>query len=227
MRSSFGGDEEESEVEQQHPIFEDIEYGDLESVQQYVLADAGVMEQRESSTSSFSRKTPLMHAIYLNWTAIAHWLLTNRGEHDLETTDDHGATAQHWAARYGRLKAMRALVAAGANPAALTTGGTTPLMEASVHGRTDIVALLLQLPPVKASIDAIAEDYQTALSWASSHGRQTVVQLLLDAGADPTIPAGRFSPLRLAVTHDHHAIAALLRRAIRAWYIHCIFAGIP
>jgi hypothetical protein len=36
------------------------------------------------------------------------------------------------------------------------------------------------------------------------------VQLLLDAGADPTIPAGEDSPLNQAVSQGHHdAIAAL------------------
>lgn len=40
------------------------------------------------------------------------------------------------------------------------------------------------------------------------------MQLLLDAGADPTIPAGDKSPLNHALNGGHLEIAALLRRSI-------------
>ena len=40
------------------------------------------------------------------------------------------------------------------------------------------------------------------------------MQLLLDAGADPTFPAGAESPLNQAITRNHPAIAALLRPII-------------
>lgn len=40
------------------------------------------------------------------------------------------------------------------------------------------------------------------------------MQLFLDAGADPTIPAGHESPLNQALSDNHQAIAVLLRRVI-------------
>jgi hypothetical protein len=133
------------------------------------------------------------------------------------------------ASEFGPQRVVEALVAERANPVALTRNGYTPLMKASGSGHTDIVAFLLRLPPVRASIDAITRcryGYKfTALSLASSMGHQPVVQLLLDAGADPTIPAGSIipggsipagsmTPLYLARHNKHHAVVALLHKAI-------------
>jgi ankyrin repeat protein len=215
-----------------HPIFDDIKGGNLEAVQERVLADAAVLEQRRIG----DRWTPLMAAIALKKPAIALWLIQHRGQHSLETADGGGWTALHYASTHGPLAVVQALVAAGANPAALTARGSTPsiyasstganpaalgglgwtpLMCASARGFTDIVVCLLQLPAVKASIDHIHQDSQcTALSYASRFGHQPTVQLLLDAGADPTIPAGPRSPLRQALDYNHHAIAALLSHTI-------------
>lgn len=87
-------------------------------------------------------------------------------------------------------------------------------MRASVNRRTDIVAFLLQLPTVKASIDHANPYYGTALSAASRMGHRPIVQLVLDTGADPTFPAGAGSPSNQALKNSRHAVAALLRKAI-------------
>jgi hypothetical protein len=78
----------------------------------------------------------------------------------------------------------------------------------------DIVAFLLKQSAVKATIDATEGASIRALSSASHHGHQAVVQLLLDAGANPTIPAGDGSPLNRALVWGHTGTAALLRRSI-------------
>jgi ankyrin repeat protein len=200
-----------AEAQLPHPIFIYI-VSDLllATAQQLVLADAGVLEERWSDR----RVTPLMAAIFHKKKPTAISFIQHRGQHDLETADNSGWTALHWASARGPLEVVQALVAAGANPAALTGTGSTPLIHASSSGRTDIVAYLLQQPAVKARIDHINQHPDTALSRASRNGRQPIVQLLLDAGADPTLPAGQKSPLRQAFSNNHEDVAALLRKAI-------------
>jgi ankyrin repeat protein len=197
------------------PIFFAIGRGDLEAVKQLVRADAAVLEgyNRWGDDAEF-RLTPLMYAITVKKPAIALWLIQHRGQHNLETADASSYTALHHASESGPLNVVQALVAAGANTVALDEDGATPLISATVGRRTDIVAFLLRLPPVKASINTIDRYKWTALSIASSHGDEATVQRLLDAGADPTIPAGTDSPFNQAVSRGHDAVALLLRRAI-------------
>lgn len=179
---------------EKHPIFNDIQCGNLEEVQQRVLADPErrVLDKHEYCSG---RKTPLMCVIEECEPTIALWLIENRGRHDLETRDRHGWTALHYACGYPgcSLPVVQALVKAGANPAVLDQDGWTPLMVAAKYKHPDIVAFLLQQPAAKATINAIG-DKETALSLACSH--EAVVQLLIDAGADPSIPAGERSPLK-------------------------------
>jgi len=184
-------------LQQQHPTFDDINDGILEEVQRRVRADAAVLEEREEEWG----ETPLIYAIWERKPAIALWLIEHRGQHDLETANTNGETALHWASRTGLLSVVEALVGAGANPAVLDGIGWTPLIWAALPNYANVVAFLLQQPAVKATIDAVTRHYPcTALSIASHQGHPDIVQLLLDAGADPTIPAGPKSPLNLAIS---------------------------
>ena len=194
-----------------HPIFAEIQHGDFSAVQQYVLADEAVLEEREYKTS----RTPLMAAIVWGRLSIAHWLLKHRGQHDLEAACQCGWTALLFAAYHGHLPLVQKLVAANANPAVLTSMGWTPLVGAILTQNVDMVVFLLRLPAVRASINVVSNGHWTALSLASLHGRERIVRLLLDAGADPTLPADRSrSPLAEALGRKHLAIAALLRHVI-------------
>ena len=205
-------------------------------VKQYILLNPWVLDKRTYGV----RMTPLMYIISMKKPTLALWVIERRGQHDLNTQDNEGLAAMHYACQYGLLAVVQALVAAGADPAILGEGpcipsdddmaqalvgdggdpraqsadGVTPLMYASANGHPDIVTYLLQLPAVKAGIDAMSLDNETALSLASLEGHTSTVQLLLGAGADPTIPAGDKSPLNLATRRGHVATAALLRRAL-------------
>ncbi len=200
-----------AQQQQRHPIFGDIVDGNLEEVQRRVRADAAVLEEREEEL----RMTPLIWAIFRQQLAIALWLIEHRGQHDLESRERGGQTAFHWACWRGPLSVMKALVGAGANPTALDRDGWTPLMRAAAYDHANIAAFLLQQPVVKATIDVITSDRMwTSLSSTSCDGHLDIVQLLLDAGADPTIPAGQLSPLNSATEYGHQDVAALLRTAI-------------
>ena len=116
--------------------------------------------------------------------------------------------------RHGPLSIVQALVTAGLSPVSADTHQTTPLTRASWNHQRNIVVYLLQLPAVQPTIDRINNENHTALSYASFRDRTSIVQLLLDAGADPTIPAGQDSPLNRAHNNGNNHTAALLRIAI-------------
>lgn len=96
-------------------------------------------------------------------------------------------------------------MAAGANLSIESTVYGTPLMYASHNGNAEIVAYLLGIPAVHVTINTISGSY-TALSSACVHGHTSIVELLLDAGANPFIPAGYFSPMDTAIRKGHKEI---------------------
>ena len=197
-----------------HPIFGNIDDGNLEEVQRHVQADAAVLEER----GRLWEMTPLLYAICKKQPAIALWLIEHRGQHDLDTGDTNGTAALQWASGRGLLSVVQALVGAGANLVAPEPEEWTPLAYAACNNHASTVDFLLQQPAVKATIDIIDSDDDgfsyTALSRASCDGYLSIVQLLLDAGADITIPAGQYSPLNEATHQGHHDVAALLRTAL-------------
>ena len=180
-------------------------------MKQHVLADPTVLEEFENG---ILHMTPLIHAIFEQKLAIAHWLIDHRGQHDVDTRGGLEMTALLWACFRGPLSIVQALVASGADPSATDAILFTPLIKASYSNHPDIVTYLLQLPGVRATVDAVNYHGLSALCFASSEGSSSCVQLLLDAGADPTIPAGDKSPLNCVIREGHTAIAALLRHTI-------------
>ena len=191
----------------EHPILGDIDRGDLEAVKAHVLADLAVLEQRGLGAM---RWTPLMKAIFYRRNDIALWLIEHRGQHDLEARDRMGDAALHMAIRSSRLDVVHALVAAGADPGALSAHNNTPLWVAAEVGRADALAFLLQLPGVEAYINAKNGYALTALTQAAEWGQEACVKLLLDAGTDPNIFSGFCSPLKGAICRRHAAVVALL-----------------
>jgi hypothetical protein len=141
-----------------------------------------------------------------------------RSEHALPG----GETALMTAARTGRLDAVRALLARGADVHAKDPRrGQTALMWAAAEGNVDVVdALLAAGADWKARLDS----GYTAFLFAVREGRAGVVRTLLKAGADvnDSIPLTRkvsqphgapragTSALHLAVGNAHFELAAAL-----------------
>jgi ankyrin repeat protein len=143
---------------------------------------------------------------------------------DPNTTLPGGETALMTAARTGRMEAVNALLARGADiHAKEKKQGQTALMWAAAEGHAEVVAAL-----VKAGADfqtRVSSGF-TPLLFAVREGRLGVVKALLKAGADPNEtmqpnaaaglhlgyrgPRGGTSALALAVTNAHFEVAAHL-----------------
>lgn len=137
----------------------------------------------------------------------------------------------HDAARRGDVKALRELIANGADVNQATKDGPTALMLASMEGHIGAVGVLLQ---TKAKVNAKARaelDYSekltvrefgrgktrvTAIHLACMYGHEDVVSLLQEFKADPWISNSYLDDgLMLAVRNGHSRIVrALLRQAI-------------
>ena len=87
----------------------------------------------------------------------------------------------YWAARYGNMPAVRALLKSGVDVNTDLFGGFTPLHCASRHGHTPVVKALIE-----AGADVDKEAYRgfTSLHHAAVTGHAPVITELIKAGAD-------------------------------------------
>ena len=99
----------------------------------------------------------------------------------IDRRDSHGRTALHVAAFAGNHDAMRALVAAGANPNALESDAYDIVTIAAVANDPETLRLALQLG---CRADNVTSRYQgTALIAAAHLGHVEIVETLIAAGA--------------------------------------------
>jgi ankyrin repeat protein len=122
-----------------------------------------------------------------------------------------GFTALHFAAFLGTEACARALLDAGADPAARATGtmDVQPLHSAAAARNVGVARLLLA---AGAPVDATQTGAFTALHEAANNGDEPFVDLLLAAGADPgrTTDGGQTAS-DLASASGHPDLAARLR----------------
>ncbi len=123
---------------------------------------------------------------------------------DVRVLDWFEWSALHWAAGADEaLEKVDALLAAGADAAAVTKRGLTPLMMAASNGRAGVVRRLIEKG---VELDAVDDHGNTALHGAVYWSRAEVVELLLDAEAQPDLentwghtPRGLAHEIRAAV----------------------------
>jgi ankyrin repeat protein len=140
---------------------------------------------------------------------------------------DGGATPVYMAAWKGHADVLALLLEANADPSAATTDtGTTPVYMAAWKGHADVLALLLEANANPSAAETNSFGY-TPLIVAAQQGKSLeVVRALLDAGADPRqasrdghwtswlVPG--WTPLTMAETNGHTAIATLLTQYLKA-----------
>ena len=101
----------------------------------------------------------------------------------VESKDDQGKTALHWAASAGRKDIVLALLGTGANKDAKDDQGCTPLHEAAKEDKPEVVSLLA----AKGADRNVSDDRGwTAMHHAAWFGYNDVVELLLTKGAMPS-----------------------------------------
>jgi hypothetical protein len=126
----------------------------------------------------------------------------------VNTTDDAGFTALHWAGIRGHWRIFSELLDAGAPVNAIGGDGGTPLHWTCHHDRADMVARLLD-----AGADLTVHNRwgRTPLHVAARRGCSAVAALLLERGADPNAATHEgWTPLHVASRSGHHALAASL-----------------
>ena len=118
--------------------------------------------------------------------------------------------------------ALQKLIRAGVKVNTLKHAyGRTPLHIASMHGKVEIVRLLLKYEP---DVNIIDKRKNTPLLLATQNGHIEVVRLLLDANANPNIQNYRgFSPLFEATMKGFDTIIRMKSLEFDLFDAHTIF----
>ncbi|MBI4543408.1 MAG: ankyrin repeat domain-containing protein [Gemmatimonadetes bacterium] len=128
-----------------------------------------------------------------------------------------GATPLHLAALAGNRVAVESLLQARAEPNARDDLGAKPLHYAARAGARGVVEVLLSRG---ANVRAATDGGVAAIHEAARHGHRSVVEALLAAGAPAAVADFQGNtPLSLARTGRHDAVAALLMSVLPAWAV--------
>jgi len=209
-------------------IFDAILAGDLEAVRRLVLENPAVLNARNDAGDS-----PLLFAAYRGQPAIVALLL--EGEvplslHEASATgrvdnifrhlqrdpalagawSHDGWTPLHLAAFFGHADAVRVLLDAGADHAAVSRNdlGVTPLHAALAGNRLDAAGVLIERG---ADVNAPQAAGLTPLHYAARNNLEETARLLLARGARRDARSGDGkTPADLARDNGHTALAATL-----------------
>jgi ankyrin repeat protein len=154
----------------------------------------------------------------LGMTNHVKWMLrTNRKL--ARSTTPYKETPLHWAACNGHLAVAKVLLSHGANVSPLDNRDNTPLDNAFIYDRNEMVRLLLTNGAKVNRKDSLG---RTPLYWAIEHKRLEMARILLAAGADVnTLETGgsrqngawgpsRQTPLHIAAARGNIPMIALL-----------------
>ena len=106
------------------------------------------------------------------------------GEGDLDATDADGNTALHWAAAFGYVDVIAALLERGAEIDATNGWGRTPLLMAAAAGHGEATIALVDAG-ADPNVFGRGEFEYSPLHAAAARGQVDVMKALLGAGAGP------------------------------------------
>lgn len=139
--------------------------------------------------------------------------LLRRHPHLLHARRSLGETALHFLAVEGYAESVRFLALVGANVNVQNEFGDTPLIDAALLGREDVVKTLLAF---NADVNATSVTKGAALQCAISSGNPAVVDALLQAGANPSyrneLGETVFSSLPKSNPSQRQAILAVFKK---------------
>ena len=138
--------------------------------------------------SDFKQRTPLMSAAYKGKINVVKNLLQiDTVKENINNQDINGNTALIFTVKRGYEDILDLLLQTRADPDLSNFRESTPLMEAVIRGKTNIVKRLVQIKTVRNNINATDKDGNTALSLANERGYKQIASLLLEAGAIPPV----------------------------------------
>src|SRR3954452_13768061 len=115
-----------------------------------------------------------------------------------------------FAAEFGKIARVRALLDAGTPVEEPDDSGTTPLYAASVSGHADVVSALLEAGADPNRI-SLGDSDGLPLCAAACWGHHETVGVLLEGGADPNLTeSGDWTPLLWAAVGGHTSTVILL-----------------
>ncbi|KAG2488938.1 hypothetical protein HYH03_012559 [Edaphochlamys debaryana] len=167
--------------------------------------------QRRNVPFPGQRPRALVSAILAGEDEIAELMLRHGADPDAPNMRD-GDTPLLMAIRTGNVRAVRALLAAGADIYKYNRVGETPLYRAAAYGHADIVAALIERG---ANPDLLYTYFsqRNALRVAANYGRSDVVRVLLDAKAMHHPDEFGRGPLHLAAARGNDNVVRQLSAA--------------
>ena len=130
------------------------------------------------------------------WLLQAEFKITDPLQAGINGIISNATTPLMSAARQGNIEVLKALLARGADPAALNADGNSALWFACYANSEDCVAALIA---AGAPLDSQNVNGATALIYCASAGKTAMVRQLLDAGATPGLMTmDDFTALELA-----------------------------
>ncbi|KAM0148092.1 hypothetical protein ACHAPG_010208 [Botrytis cinerea] len=160
----------------------------------------------------FSGRRPEHNCTLLHITSGANLLSVVNGllkvGYELESMDDYGNRALHYASRWGHVQIVKTLLDAGALIDEENKSKCTVLERAAANGHREVVEMLLAKG---ANVNKQTGDSGNALYGAALKGSRAVVQMLLDYKADVNAQGGRYgNALQAAVYGGYQSIVQLL-----------------